>query len=128
MKGIGEILRALNMDKVTGTINKIMVTLSTNMDVIAVNIHRISINFHKLPLDNRVALTPTQLKIPVSPKIATIIIIPKSNPIVMKSITSITKCQVFLGIIIPNSKLAITRIKAQIIINVLWSISNDRIT
>ena len=37
------------MDKVTGTINKIIVTLSTNIEVTAVNTHRININFHKLP-------------------------------------------------------------------------------
>jgi hypothetical protein len=117
------------MDNVTGTISKIIVTLSTNIEVTAVNTHRIIINFHKLPLDNRIALTPTQLKTPVSPKIATIIIIPKSNPIVLKSITSITKCKVSCGRIIPNSKLAITRINApKIAIDVLWIISNDRIT
>jgi hypothetical protein len=60
MKGIGDILRALNMDKVTGTISKIMITLSTNIEVIAVKTQRIIINFHKLPLDNRRALIPTQ--------------------------------------------------------------------
>src|SRR5680860_1552085 len=94
MNGIGEIFKDRNIDKVTGTISKIIVTLSTNIEVIAVKTHKITINFHKLPLDDRIALTPTQLKIPVSPKIATIIIIPNSNPIVLKSITSITKCRV----------------------------------
>ena len=106
-----------------------IVTLSTNIEVIAVKTHKISINFHKLPLDNRIALTPTQLNIPVSPKIATIIIMPKSNPTVLKSITSITKCKVSLGIIIPNSKLAIIKTRApKIAMDVLWIISNDRIT
>ena len=50
MKGIGEILKVLKTETVTGIINRIVVTLSMNMETTAVKLHNIKSNLHKFPL------------------------------------------------------------------------------
>jgi len=109
MKGIGEMSSALHIDIVTGTISKMIVTLSTNIEVIAVNEHNISISFQRLPLLSLVAFKPTQLNTPVSPIIATIIIMPRSKPIVLKSMRSIITSSASTGCTI-SKKIPVTTI------------------
>jgi hypothetical protein len=85
MNGIGDILRVLNTEMVIGIISNTVVTLSINIDIVAVKTQNITINLHIFPLDALLILTPRYSKTPVSPNIATIIIIPNRRPIVLKS-------------------------------------------
>jgi hypothetical protein len=98
MKGIGDNLKILKMDTVTGTISKTVVTLSINIDVIAVNEVSITSNFHKLPFDFFPIFTPTHWKIPVSAKTATIIIMPSKRPMVLKSTELTAKSKLSVGV------------------------------
>ena len=59
IKGIGDTLKTLNTEIVTGTMSKIVVTLSMNIEVTAVNVHNINISFHKFALLALLALTAT---------------------------------------------------------------------
>src|SRR3546814_6246187 len=74
-----------NMEMVIGTISNTVLTLSINIDIVAVKTQNITINLHIFPLDALLILTPRYSKTPVSPNIATIIIIPNRRPIVLKS-------------------------------------------
>src|SRR5688500_4345805 len=90
MNGIGDNFRVLNTEIVIGTISNILVTLSINIEIVAVNTQNITINFHIFPLEALLILTPRYSNTPVSPNIATIIIIPNRRPIVLKSIELVT--------------------------------------
>jgi len=57
---MGGTFNVLVIDKVTGTISKIVVTLSMNIDAPAVNVQSSNISFHKFPLLIFPALIPTQ--------------------------------------------------------------------
>ncbi|OPY63745.1 MAG: hypothetical protein A4E56_00280 [Pelotomaculum sp. PtaU1.Bin065] len=78
----------LAMAKVTGTINSTVVTLSKNADKIAVIKDRAAIILIGSPLELLAALIAKYSKIPVCLVIPTIIIIPTSKPMVLKSIAS----------------------------------------
>jgi hypothetical protein len=91
MNGIGDILSVLNTDTVMGTINSTVVTLSINIETVAVKMQKRTISFHIFPFDALLIFIPRYWNTPVSPNIATIIIIPNNRPIVLKSIALITK-------------------------------------
>lgn len=75
---------------VTGATSMIVVTLSNTEETRAVKILIAMHKYHKLPPEYLKALTPAHSKKPVFEKIPTMIIIPKSNPIVSKSINPTT--------------------------------------
>lgn len=68
----------------------IVVTLSNTDETNAVNKLIARHKYQRLPPEYLKALTPAHSKKPVFEKIPTIIIIPKSNPIVSKSINPTT--------------------------------------
>src|ERR671931_858500 len=129
MNGIGDSLKVLNTENVTGAISKIVVTLSMNIDTTAVNVHKASISFQRLPLVFLLIFIPKYWNIPVSDSIATMIIIPSRRPIVLKSIELTANSRLFSAVnrlvVIP---IIITDAAPTNAMAVLWAISNDNTT
>src|SRR5918995_4568711 len=60
INGIGGTLSILTIDRVTGTMSRMVVTLSMNIEATAVNVDKSSISFQRFPLLRLVAFIPTQ--------------------------------------------------------------------
>src|SRR5919112_637909 len=127
INGIGEIFRILKIEIVTGTIRRTDVTLSMNMEDTAVNVPSRTSSKYRLPFESLLSLMPTYWKIPVSAKMATIIIMPSRRPIVLKSIEFIANSKLSAASIVPVAAIIMIIIAApNKAITALWTSSNER--
>src|SRR5918992_746819 len=60
INGIGGTLSILTIDRVTGTMSRMVITLSMNIEATAVKVDNNNISFQRFPLLRLVAFIPTQ--------------------------------------------------------------------
>ena len=86
--GTGLMPRVWAIQMVIGAIRMMVVTLSRKSDKIVVTVPRVTISSQGLPFDQRPATMAAYWKKPVCSSRPTRIIIPRSRPMVLKSIAS----------------------------------------
>src|ERR671923_725029 len=127
INGIGDRFKILKTEIVTGTISRTAVTLSMNIDDTAVNVPSKTSSVYRLPFEILLNLMPIYWKIPVSAKMATIIIIPSKSPIVLKSTEFAANSKLSGAAIIPVATIIMIIMAApNKAITALWTSSNER--